>query len=81
MQVYQGAVEKAKSESKSLMNKASVGTTQIEETLGQIQEMRSRIEMRCNSVKTELVNFTQSYVMEINKRQNFLLKRLEEIRR
>ena len=43
MEVYQGAVEKAKSESKDLMNRASVGINQIDEAQGHIQDMLSRI--------------------------------------
>ena len=52
--MYQGAVEKAKSESKALINKASVGLTQINEAQGLIRDMRSRIDLRCNSIKNEL---------------------------
>jgi len=81
VEVYQGAVEKAKSESKALMNKASVGITQIDEAQGHIRDMRSRIDLRCNSVKNELVAITQNYIMEIKKREDFLLKRLDLIRR
>merc|ERR1719431_336764 len=69
------------SESKALMNKASVGITQIDEAQGHIRDMRSRIDLRCNSVKNELVAITQNYIMEIKKREDFLLKRLDLIRR
>jgi len=81
VEVYQGAVEKAKSESKDLMNRASVGINQIDEAQGHIQDMLSRIDLRCNSVKNELVAITQNYMMEIKKREDFLLKRLDLIRR
>ena len=42
------SVEKAKSDSKVVLNQASVGITQIDEAQGLILDMRSRIDLRCN---------------------------------
>ena len=78
--VYQGAVEKAKSESKALINQASVGMNQIDEAQGHIKEMKARIELRYNTVKAELTSISQNYIVEIQKRQEFLMKRLDLIR-
>jgi len=79
-EVYQGTVERAKSESKTLINQASVGITQIDEAQGLIRDMRSRIDLRCNSIKNELQGLSQNYQMEIRKREKFLLDRLDLIR-
>jgi tripartite motif-containing protein 71 len=79
LQVYQGAVEKAKSESKSLMNKASVGITQIDEATNHICETRSRVELKCNALRTEIMTIGQNYVLEVKKRQDLLVSRLEAI--
>ena len=43
--------------------------------------MRSRIDLRCKSVENELLAITKNYIMEIKKREDFLLKRLDLIRR
>ena len=42
--------------------------------------MRSRIDLRCNSIKKELQGLSQNYQMEIRKREKFLLDRLDVIR-
>ena len=42
--------------------------------------MRSRIDLRCNSIKNELQGLSQNYQMEIRKREKFLLDRLDLIR-
>ena len=42
--------------------------------------MRSRIDLRCNSIKNELQGLSQNYQMEIRKREKFLLDRLDMIR-
>ena len=43
--------------------------------------MRSRIDLRCNSIKEQLQGLSQNYQMEIRKREKFLLDRLDLIRR
>ena len=80
MQVYQGAVEKAKSESKSLISKANLGMTQIEEAKGNVRDMKARVDLQYNTVKQDVTGTIRQYIGALQEREAILLKRLDTIR-
>ena len=80
MQVYQGAVEKAKSESKSLISKANLGMTQIEEAKGNVRDMKARVDLQYNAVKQDVTGTIRQYIVALQEREAVLLKRLDTIR-
>ena len=80
LQVYQGAVEKAKTDSKTLISKANLGVTQIEEAKGNLRDMKARVDLQCNTVKQDITSTVRQYVVALQEREGQLLKRLETIR-
>ena len=80
LQVYQGAVEKAKTDSKTLISKANLGVTQIEEAKGSLRDMKARVDLQCNTVKQDITSTVRQYVVALQEREGQLLKRLETIR-
>ena len=80
LQVYQGAVEKAKSDSKTLISKANLGVTQIEEAKGSVRDMKARVDLQYNTVKQDITSTVRQYLVALQEREAVLLKRLETIR-
>ena len=80
LQVYQGAVEKAKTECKTLISKANLGVTQIEEAKGNVRDMKARVDLQYNTVKQDITNTIRQYVGALQDREGQLLKRLETVR-
>ena len=80
LQVYKGAVEKAKTEGKNLIGESKKIISLMDETKVNIENTNTRIDVRYNNVKSEIVTMTQNYMAAIKEREKTLLLRLEKIR-
>ena len=81
MEVYKGAVDKAKVECPNLISDSSKQIALMEETKTRIEEVKTRVEVRYGNVKSEIVTMTRNYMAAIQQRESILLKRLDDIRK
>jgi tripartite motif-containing protein 71 len=80
LQVYKGAVEKAKADSKTLITNSIMGVTQIEEAKGRVDDMKARVDIRCSRIRAEITANTAKFVKTIQERESILLGRLDKVR-
>merc|ERR1719510_2532564 len=81
MEVYKGAVDKAKVECPNLISDSSKQIALMDETKTRIEEVKTRVEVRYGNVKSEIVSMTRNYMAAIQQREGILLKRLDDIRK
>lgn len=75
MQVYQGAVEKAKVDSKVMINQATLGASQIDSVKAQVLDTKAKVEARYMSVRKEIQAWRKKFEAAIIEREATLLGR------